>query len=144
MYIARNEPTPDGPIYGFTHVGEFPVYDIHVQVIDRDAVVKKPPTLQAISEWAVNFDVPNLAPGQNYMPLHAWPMPDRDEVRYNVLISARNGYFNQVLLLRRVDGVWESATRVRRGAYTDGPVIYEQVFPRYRRNPDEKIEWDAK
>jgi hypothetical protein len=143
MFIARNKPLTEGPMFGFAHVGQFPLYDIHVQVIDRDAMLDRPPTLGAIKKWANNFDLPNLAPGQTHVPLAGWPLPDRAEVRYSILIGARNGYVNQDLLLRRVEGIWESATRVRRGAYLTGEVIFETISARYRRDADEKIAWQG-
>ncbi len=143
MYIARNEPSPDGPLYGFTPVGEFPLYDVGVRIVDRDKVIEHPTTFEQFVKGDTNLSLPTMAPGQNVLN-GRWKMPDRKEVRYNIFFSARNGYFTQVLRLRRVEGIWESATRVRRGPYNDGPIIYEHVWPRYLRDPTEEIEWDEK
>jgi hypothetical protein len=74
-------------------------------------------------------------------PLFDWQLPDTDEQDYNVFLNSRNGFFTQLVRLRRVDGSWRVATRVRKQLANgdESPTLYlDAAFPLNERG---EVDW---
>jgi hypothetical protein len=84
----------------FIRRGEFPLYDVSLRIRDMDAgrdLVQE--QLGEISAPAVCWRV-------------KWPLPE--SVYYRIFFNARNGNWNQDLILKRSNrGYWAAATRVK-------------------------------
>lgn len=116
--------------------GEYPVYDISMEITDLNrwdqikiqhpeffSKSESPLTDQLVDElfaWQretrIDLPVGNLRPNEQRMVWDS-PIPKDDLQRYYVTMMARNGYFEEEILLRkRGDGTFTWAFRVWRGS----------------------------
>lgn len=108
--------------------GDYPLYDVRFRIMDMDAntdVMKR--------QWG------ELNSPADYLILQ-WPLPE--SVYYRIFFHARNGSWNQDLILKRSSSVecWLAATRVLdRGGrevvfkHVDGGFVEEFGAPTWRR-----------
>lgn len=109
--------------------GESPLYDVKARVVDlqRFAQLPKPTTRSALKNDLV-LDIGDMAAGSATMELdQPFILGKSNERDFNVFFSARNGFFNQKLRFRRVNGQWARRTVVTR----DGAVIFETADEKY-------------
>nr|WP_321514131.1 hypothetical protein [uncultured Pseudodesulfovibrio sp.] len=108
------------------HKGEYPVYDLEMQVVDLQTFNPTAPTLPTPLN-RVPIAYPNYAAGLNYPFIYT----NSNEAQFNFFMQARNGGHTQVLKMKKVNGEWETHITVSR---TDGPsseVIFEHISPHY-------------
>lgn len=76
-------------------------------------------------------------------PIRDWRLPDTDEQDYNVFLNARNGFFTQLLRLRRVDGNWKVATQITKQLANGdaGPILYQKVDEDFPLNERGEVDW---
>jgi len=102
--------------------GKNPLSDLRIRIVDLDVFDK-------ISQAGLNeenmreaqriysFPLPTHYSGL-LKPLYPFTLPPEEfSKRYNIFISARNGFFTENLRLRRVDKSWISAMRVTASYY---------------------------
>ena len=89
-----------------------------------------------------NIQGGNMSPN-SALPLMDWRLPDTDEQDYNVFLNARNGFFTQLIRLRRVDGNWKVATRVREQLANgdESPTLYLDVDAGFPLNERGEVDW---
>lgn len=68
---------------------------------------------------------------------HPFTLGNGDTRRFNIFFSARNGFFNQALRFKKIQGKWVSATKVKR----EEKVIYEEVDDEFPRTAEGNVEW---
>ncbi len=123
----------DQALLTLVHQGKYPLYDLGVRIVDVDKfqqVVSRDFSALDLFKIDTNVSVGNLAVGQAAM-IGNMRLPSLHELRFNIFFSARNGFFVQLLRLRKVNGVWRQAIRVTRRH--DGPeaVILEKIDSEY-------------
>jgi hypothetical protein len=81
---------------------------------------------------------------ESVKPLMNWQLPDTDEQDYNVSLYARNGFFIQLIRLRRVEGSWKVATRVRKSLAKgdESPTLYLDVDEGFPLNERGEVDWN--
>ncbi len=124
--------------------GEYPLYDISVNIMDLQAFrrANEAGQIEQMGQYQTNLQVGNMSSG-SAMPIANWQLPDTNEQDYNIFFNARNGFFTQFLRLRRVGGSWKSATKVRKEVIgVDEPsTLYEQVDSDFPLNDQGQVEW---
>jgi hypothetical protein len=128
----------DGAAYqSLVSVGEFPIYDMTMRVVDLDleSATSQKPSVKSLMQEKV-YGPLNMSPSSAHLMgsiLHI-----RDESgRWNIFFAARNGFFHQLLRLRKVEEKWSVATRVQR----DSKIVFEKVGTDYPKNPDGTVDW---
>ena len=116
--------------------GKYPMYDVKIRVVDLDKFETK-----NIFESGTSFDIGNIPSGVAMM-VSAWGLPkDKEKIRYNVFISARNGFFSQEVRLAKVNGKWKEALRVLKDNNKNLQPMYQDIPDDYPRNKEGKIDW---
>ena len=104
-YVVLANFTANTALLGVIHDGQYPLYDVDIRIHDLEKAARL--SGMSISERLAQTDtkwkVGNLGPRQSIM-LQGWELPAADHQDYNIFISARNGFINQMLRLRRVNG----------------------------------------
>jgi hypothetical protein len=117
--------------------GKFPLYGVHVRIVDLEKINKQPVTLESALHGDTNLEVGDMAVGTG-LPLTYINFSNNEKQDFNLFFSGRNGLWTQLLRMRNVSGRWQSATKVTRsrlgnqGKYEDYP-IFEKVDPQYPR-----------
>lgn len=94
---------PDVKNIVFLHEGKYPLYNIHIRICDLD---KQFPF--SIFSTTINESTPESSTMLDFkIDLHGIK-----KKKYNIFYSARNGFFNQLLRLYKVNGEWVAATRI--------------------------------
>ena len=131
------------------HKGKHPLYDVDITIndLDKPDQIKGNPSLATIDQGATNISIGTLISSENdlYPEIYrkkqilGWvALGDGDTRSFNVQIYARNGFFHQVLRLKKIDGEWVSATKVTRGW---DKVIYEEIDDKFPRTAGGDVEW---
>jgi hypothetical protein len=128
------------------HKGEYPLYDVNIRIVDLDkfdAHVKgrENPTLEDFRKADTNLSVGNLAPNQAAM-IGRWPLPQSEEIRYNIFITARNGFVTELVRIKRIDDKWVSAYKVTSDSNRKDTLLYEKIDPDFPRDEAGEINWD--
>lgn len=151
-YLAFSLPDKNGATarLSIVHAGQFPLYDVRVRFLDLDkfeiyvnskAQSSGKITYGDLEKAELDLNIGNLNPSQAYS-LGDWPMPQSGEARYNVFFSARNGLFTELVRIKRIDGKWVSAYRVKRSQGDNLETLYEKIDPAFPRDKDGKVSWD--
>lgn len=146
-YLAFSLPDKGGTkaILAVVHKGNFPLYDVSVRIVDLDKFDihvkgKQKPTLDNIQKTEQVINIGNLSPS-HAATLHPWMLPKSGEARYNIFISARNGFVTELVRLKRINGKWASAYRVEAGPGREPGILYEKIDTDFPRNDDGKVNW---
>jgi hypothetical protein len=110
--------------------GEYPLYDIRVQLIDADALEQ--PLVNTLGESEKRGETFNVGtiPANRTRYLTDIEIKGTDRKRYGIRIWARNGYFGTSLHLKRLNGHWYRAW-ITKGFYaTDQPLSDQRIFER--------------
>ncbi len=126
------------------HHGDFPLYDVSVQIEDVDKLLelvrgeRAKGTLpyksiteayQLLGQAATVINVGNFGPNQMEQ-LGAISIPARGRLAYNVKFLARNGGVFQRIRFQRVAGEWKRAWQIAR----DNDILEEHVDPDFPRS----------
>jgi hypothetical protein len=129
--------------YGLTiiHQGKYPLYDLGIRIVDLAKWERKQPrSLYDLQKDEQHLNIGNLAASQASVlgPVQI----DSDFTRWNIFFSARNGYWTQLLRIRRVGNELKFALQVKRSSQSgEGETIFEKVDPGYPRTEDGRVEW---
>lgn len=125
------------------HRGEYPLYDLTLRVVDlekwkaRDR--QKPISFFDMQRDEIRLDIGNVAANQARV---VGPMQiDSDSLRWNIFFSARNGFYTQLLRLKRINGELKTALKVTRNL-PSGEAETLQIDPAYPLGNDGKVEWE--
>jgi hypothetical protein len=142
-YVVLSNLSARTALLGVIHQGQYPVYDVGIRIVDLEKYDRLGGTitLEKMAQTDTRLNVGNLGPSQTAMWL-SWPLPDADQQRYNIFISARNGFVTQILRLRRVNGEWKSATKVQRDFDQNAVVLYERIDPEFPRDTAGQVQWE--
>jgi hypothetical protein len=134
------------------HEGKFPLYDLEVQIVDlnrfeQSTAKLKQPSLQQyfLSSTAAVLKVGTLAPNQGHAILGK-PVPfTNEQPKFRIFFKARNGFWDQDLLLRKVKGEWLHAMRVHRELWgqENNPrqLLFTKIDDGFPTGANGKIEW---
>ncbi len=140
-YLIELLGDPNRPFRCVNHQGQYPLYDVTIRISDLDKLeaLKGDLTLEKIAQTETYLKVGNLGPGQGRF-MGMWELADTDQKRYNIFISARNGFFTQLLRFRRVKGRWVRATKVYRESEEE-KVLLEKIQPEFPRDESGQVQW---
>jgi hypothetical protein len=167
LFLAK---TTDAIKFSVVNNGDYPLYDVSVEVTDLNhweqikvqhpEVFDKPqspPTGQSIDQifaWQkeikINFPVGNLRPNEQRIVWDA-PIPKDEFQRYYVTMTARNGYFEEEILLRRMDDgnftwgfrVWKGSPRIVNGK-KESKFLKEELMDAFRKYYPAGAPWTEK
>lgn len=108
--------------------GEGPLYNVRMSI---QALVPARGGGQ-LGRGRINATIGDLPasnrPAFHDIPLQAFNLRDEDSVDFHVKLEAKNGYWVQILCLRKVGNQWLRATKVSRVDY--GTKLYGQAKPK--------------
>jgi hypothetical protein len=143
-YVALANVSARGALLGVVHQGQYPLYDVSIRIHNLDEFDRLggPITLEKMARADTVITVGNLGPNQSAM-WSKWSLPDADQQRYNIFISARNGFVSQLLRLQRVNGKWQSATKVTRDFDQNQVTLYERIDEDFPRDAAGQVQWEG-
>ena len=137
------DPTHNAPMLTLVHQGEYPLYDLTVRIIDMatfDNMVRKNDSYSDKLREEVQLSVSNIGPNQ--ASLLKTVQLDRDPLKWNLFFSARNGFFTELLRVRRVGNEWKTALKVIRiRSPSKNQVLLEKIDSGYPLSKDGQVEW---
>jgi len=127
------------------HQGKFPLYDVSIRLVDLAAfdTNMKGKTQISIDDFQKTnqiFSIGNLPSGQA-MTIGKWQLPQSGKARYNIFISARNGFITELVRIELVSGKWVAAYKVEAGSGRKHGVLYEKIHPDFPRNEKGEVLW---
>lgn len=140
-YIALPPVAPS--TYGLTviHQGKYPLYDLNVRIVDLAKWGKKQTrSLFDLQKDEQHLRIGNLAAGQASVlgPVQI----DSDSTSWNLFFGARNGFWTELLRIRRVGTELKFAIKVKRNSQTgEAETVFEKVDPGYPRTEAGRVEW---
>jgi hypothetical protein len=114
-----------GPTVTAVHQGKYPLYDVDLRITDLKRW-STPPGKSA-EQLIARFHLGTLAASTTVLVGRMPPLRGETE-RFNLHFSARNGFWTQLVRLRKVDGTWKMATKVTRGP-APGQVSEQILIP---------------
>ena len=117
--------------------GAYPLRDVTARMVDVEVFMKAVPTGNLLNAGTTNLEVGDLSVGSARI-LGNFPVGDGDKHDFNIFFNGLNGFWTQLLRLRRVNGKWEFAIQVT-GPTKKEP--FENVSAGYPRNAAGKIDW---
>jgi hypothetical protein len=127
--------------------GKYPLYDVSVRVVDMDEWSKetkdKRMTMDDMFKFTKVLDVGNLNPSMSVIRNDVrWNLPeDVDRKIFSVTVNARNGWFEQIYNLRKVNGTWRRAYRVVEMLPENGRELRTWAEEGFPRNASGEIDW---
>jgi hypothetical protein len=135
--------------------GKYPLYEVNVRVVDLDkwdAVEEQskkgggaPSALETMKSSETLFDIGNMGPHEARVMNAFVPFPpNKEKLRFNIFINARNGWFTELLRVYKVNGEWRPAIKVTKDNISDtGPdgepiTLMEMIDPALKG----KIDWE--
>jgi hypothetical protein len=121
------------------HEGLHPLYDVSARIVDMQKLneVKNNISLATLEYTDKNINVGNMIPSHANM-IQQWKLESEPEKSYNIFITARNGSFLQQLRLKKINGVWLSATKTTR----DNKLLHEKIDDNFPKDKDGNVCWD--
>ncbi len=141
MSLALGQGETNSPDLVFVHQGKYPLYDITVRIVDLDKWEQLGLTAQNLFKAEARINIGNLSLNQA-SALGTWPLPNSDQQRYNLFFVARNGFWTQLLRLRRVQGRWKVATRITQESGKKVRVLFEKIDKDFPRDKLGMVQWN--
>lgn len=116
------------------HEGKYPLYGVSARISDLDKTKGRKYTLSDL-ENEIKFNFGELAP-HNSRILMEMPIPN-DSLRWNIFFGARNGFFTELLRMRRIDNKWKTALKIVK----EGKTLLEKIDPDYPVGENGQVEW---
>jgi hypothetical protein len=105
-----------------------------------DNMVRQNNAYSAKLREEVQVSISNIAPNQARM-LKTVQL-DNDPLRWNLFFSARNGFFTELLRVRRVGNEWKTALKViRTPASSHEQLLFEKIDSGYPLSTNGQVEW---
>ena len=127
------------------HVGEYPCFDVTIQIKDVDQFKQatrsgKAKSLRDIASIpTVNI---GTIPPKSIVPIFKeLDLSGFDRRRFSFVISLRNGWAFQKLQLRKIKGTWKRAIEVRVKLTRKPLQVFEEVDPEFPRSAAGKVDW---
>lgn len=137
-----NHKTNDALILAVSQ-GKYPLYDVAFRIVDLDEFgkVKNNLTLDNVikSETIINVGNMTISAGQMLRKIN---LGSRDEKKYNVFISARNGFTTQLIRMRRINNEWKEATIVTKRDGDKEIKLFEVIDKEFPRNNKGEVDWE--
>ncbi|OAI46191.1 hypothetical protein AYO43_01305 [Nitrospira sp. SCGC AG-212-E16] len=137
------DPTHNSPMLTLVHQGEYPLYDLTVRILDMatfDNLVRQNNSYSDKLREEVQLRISNIAPNQSSM-LKTVQL-GTDPLKWNLFFNARNGFFTELLRVRRVGNEWKTALKViRTRSPSNDQVLLEKIDSGYPLSKDGQVEW---
>jgi len=137
------DPTHNSPMLTLVHRGAYPLYDLTVRILDMatfDNLMQQNNSSSDKLREEVQLSISNIAPNQKSM-LKTVQL-GTDPLRWNLYFNARNGFFTELLRVRRVGNEWQTALKViRTRSPSNDQVLFEKIDSGYPRSKDGHVEW---
>ena len=137
------DPTHNSPMLTLVHRGEYPLYDLTVRILDMatfDNMVRQNNSYSDKLREEVQSSISNIAPNQTSM-LKTVQLGS-DPLRWNLFFSARNGFFTELLRVRRVGNEWKTALKViRTPSSSKEQLLFERIDSGYPLSKNGHVEW---
>ena len=137
------DPTHNSPMLTLVHRGEYPLYDLTVRILDMatfDKMVRQNNSYFDKLREEVQLSISNIAPNQARM-LKTVQLGS-DPLRWNLFFSARNGFFTELLRVRRVGNEWKTALKViRTPSSSNEQLLFEKIDSGYPLSKNGQVEW---
>ncbi|MFW6114543.1 MAG: hypothetical protein ACOC7K_02270 [bacterium] len=123
--------------------GDYPLYDVSIRLVDLDlfeGIMRNSAGMRIEDMQKVerNIAFGNITPNTASHLCQLF-LGDRQSSRYNIFFEARNGFFTQLLRLKKVKGLWHSAYKVL--TISGETVLDERVDEGFPRNNDGEVDW---
>ena len=140
MAVSSIDPQSNMGLLTFLHSGEHPMFNVAARIVDLEEFekLKDNISIHNFQQAATNIAIGDFAKRAAIVQ-GQFSLGKGDKRNFNIFFSARNGWFNQLLRFRKINGQWVQATRVER----DGEVLYERIDDNYPRTKDGSIDWNA-
>ena len=137
------DPTHNSPMLTLVHRGEYPLYDLTVRILDMptfDNMGRQNNSYFDKLKEEVQLSISNIGPNQTSM-LKTVQL-GTDPLRWNLFFNARNGFFTELLRVRRVGNEWKTALKViRTRSPSKNEVLLEKIDSGYPLSKDGQVEW---
>lgn len=140
MAVSSINPQSNIGLLTFVHSGEHPMFNVAARIVDLEEFdkLKDHINIHNFQQADINIGIGDFAKNAALVR-GPFPLGKGDKRNFNIFFSARNGWFDQLLRFRKINGQWVQATRVER----DGEVLYERIDDNYPRAKDGGIDWNA-
>ena len=119
-----------------THQGDYPLYDLTIRVVDLDKFNEHSANPEYAHTFEKTFSIGTMLPKQ-FNNLCTMSMSDQENSKsFNIFFSARNGMFQELLRLKKINNEWVSAIKVDREK-----TLLEFVSENYPKNAAGEVEW---
>lgn len=123
------------------HHGKYPLYDIQSRIVDvemfqQDLINSPSITQTQLLKSSRILEIGSLAPTLSKLMEPTDLLLDKNERTFNIFTTARNGSTTQTIKLKKVAGVYYSATRIYNT--TTGKLLLENIEADY---PDKQPNW---
>lgn len=148
---------PNTPDLAVAHSGKYPLQNVEIIITDYEALMSANPDIpkgRSQARAATVIDMEKIEANRTYLKLGtlspgsitrvkpAWPLPDRDEITYSIILRTLFQSFYQHLKLRRVKGKWQRAFRVHKyGPKENLIVLLEKVPKGFPVDQSGKVNW---
>lgn len=140
ILITDLDPATNTGIVGFSHHGDYPIYDVRARIVDiNKSRTMKTFSFASMSVTDSHLQIGLLTPNSGTMN-GPWGPIDPNEQAYNVFFSARNGRTVQELRLKKVSGQWRQATRIM--WHGKAEAVYQRVDEDFPRDASGNVEWN--
>ncbi len=141
-FASINDVTNEAVVLAVSQ-GKYPVYDAGFRVVDLEEFSNIPKdqfTFETIQKSEQNINIGNMSPSAAKV-IGKFNLGSGDEKNYNVFISGRNGFFTELIRLRRIDGKWKMATKVMRTEGDKQSKLSESIDEKFPRTEDGNVKW---
>jgi hypothetical protein len=133
------------PRFTLIHQGKYPLYDLTIRIVDLDKfdeLKEKAFSFESLFEDEITVNVGNFAPNSAQILSQVQIRP-KETLRYNVFFSARNGFFTQILRIKKLGTEWKTAFKVTvvRPQENKERIIFEKIDEGYPRNEKGLVQW---
>ena len=150
-YLMLSNPGPNSAFMTVVHSGDYTLFDVTMELLDLDRfeeTLKQMPSdvFRARKLSGRKIEPGNVSPGRALL-METVSLPPGNQLRLAIEIWARNGRFNEVLTLRKVNGSWKTAMKVERDNFTDKnpnatPTLLQQILdPQFPKDSKGQIQW---
>lgn len=124
-YVSFALGANDSPLMTLVHEGDFPLYDVSIRIWEPANYQNIPAgSFEEVMKKDINLNIGNISPKMARL-MGRFELQGRTEVELAVQIGARNGFINQTIVLRKIDGTWKGSNKVRRANHdgTETPLL---------------------
>ena len=120
----------DDPMFLINHVGKHPIYDVSARIVDLDTFEQlKSRSIREVLDCGTNISIGNIPPNSSKL-LDGLLINQVHSLRLNILFSARNGFFSQLLRAKKnSSGRWVTAIRVTHNP--TGTLLKQEISNEY-------------